>query len=237
MKLSELKDLIREMLKETTIVNIAKGKDSGYARGAIGEYYKLELSNGKILDVSDEDFLERYEDLRSDDKPSFEELKSILIGRNWNDDLNEDNVTGGGEAYLTPKAFSKKGQKGNMATKTAKKQGMVPVNASKWNKVNKISMKESLQDMIKTELLKEVTYNKFRNEIKFRTKSETLHKAIKEVKRKLNEIDRIVEYTSRIKQELSEELEGIKYWKNSLKTIEQIGEILNHLNVKIKDLY
>ena len=36
---------------------------------------------------------------------------------------------------------------------------------------------------IKEELLNEVTYNKFKNEVKFRTKNEQLHKAIREVKR------------------------------------------------------
>jgi biotin synthase-like enzyme len=64
-----------------------------------------------------------------------------------------------------------------------------------------------------------------------------LHKGIKEVKRKLAEIDRIVEYTSRMKQELSEGEEGIKYWKATEKNVAQIAEIVNTLNEKIKNLY
>ena len=42
--------------------------------------------------------------------------------------IEEDNVTSGGEAYSTPFAFSKKGQKTNVATKTAEKQGFNSLN-------------------------------------------------------------------------------------------------------------
>ena len=96
---------------------------------------------------------------------------------------------------------------------------------------------ESLKNVIKEELLSEVTYHKFKNEVKFRSKNEQLHKAIREVKRKLQEIDRIVEYTSRMKQELSEGEEGIKYWKNTEKNISTISEMVNQLNNKIKNLH
>ena len=79
-------------------------------------------------------------------------------------------------------------------------------------------------------------YSKFKSEVKFRTKSEQLHKAIREVKRKLQEIDRIVEYTSRMKQELSEDEGGISYWKATQKNVASISEMVNQLNNKIKNL-
>jgi hypothetical protein len=97
------------------------------------------------------------------------------------------------------------------------------------------SMKESLIDIIEQELINEVTYGKFKKDVKFRTKSEQLHKAIREVKRKLQEIDRIVEYTSRMKQELSEE-GGVNYWKATQKNVATISEMVNQLNNKIKNL-
>jgi hypothetical protein len=99
------------------------------------------------------------------------------------------------------------------------------------------NMNESLMNLIKEELLNEVTYSKFKNEVKFRTKNEQLHKAIREVKRKLQEIDRIVEYTSRMKQELSEGEEGLQYWKKTESNIATISEMVNHLNNKIKNLH
>jgi hypothetical protein len=99
------------------------------------------------------------------------------------------------------------------------------------------NMNESLINIVKEELLNEVTYHKFKNEVKFRTKNEQLHKAIREVKRKLQEIDRIVEYTSRMKQELSEGEEGLRYWKKTESNIATISEMVNALNNKIKNLH
>lgn len=100
----------------------------------------------------------------------------------------------------------------------------------------KENMNESLLNLVKEELLNEVTYSKFKNEVKFRTKNEQLHKAIREVKRKLQEIDRIVEYTSRMKQELSEGEEGVRYWKATQNNVATISEMVNQLNTKIKNL-
>jgi hypothetical protein len=97
-------------------------------------------------------------------------------------------------------------------------------------------MYEALMNIVKEELLNEVTYHKFKNEIKFRTKNEQLHRAIREVKRKLSEIDRIVEYTSLMKQELSENEAGSTYWKATQKNVTTIAEMVNQLNNKIKNL-
>jgi hypothetical protein len=97
------------------------------------------------------------------------------------------------------------------------------------------NMKESLLNIIDKELINEVTYGKFKKDVKHRTKSEQLHKAIREVKKKLAEIDRIVEYTSRMKQELSED-GGINYWKATQKNVATISEMVNQLNNKIKNL-
>jgi len=106
-----------------------------------------------------------------------------------------------------------------------------------FNSIKKENMNESLINIVKEELLNEVTYHKFKNEVKFRTKNEQLHKAIREVKRKLSEIDRIVEYTSRMKQELSEGEEGLRYWKKTESNIATISEMVNQLNNKIKNLH
>ena len=203
--------------------------------------------------------------------------------------LDEESASGDAGGYLSPNAFSRKGQGKNAATKTAEKQGFtvtkgeteMPADSkvrdykSLWNKKKKrkkiynesgyddpsqygaksqqgapsgysaaskydaaseYSKNESIINIVKEELINEVTYHKFKNEVKFRTKNEQLHKAIREVKRKLMEIDRIVEYTSRMKQELSEGEEGLKYWKKTESNIATISEMVNHLNNKIKNL-
>jgi hypothetical protein len=99
-----------------------------------------------------------------------------------------------------------------------------------------ISKSNLIEQIIKEEILKEGTYSKFKNEVKLRSKNEQLHKAIKEVKRKLMEIDRIVEYTSMMKQELSEGEEGLKYWKTTTNNVSKIAEMVNELNTKIQNL-
>jgi hypothetical protein len=98
------------------------------------------------------------------------------------------------------------------------------------------SIKENIEEIVKEELIKEGTYSKFKNEVKLRSKNEMLHKAIKEVKRKLMEIDRIVEYTSMMKQELSEGEEGLNYWKATTNNVSRIAEMVNELNIKIQNL-
>jgi len=160
-------------------------------------------------------------------------------------ELDEISASGDAGAYLTPMAFAKKGQGPNLATKQAQKSGWkLAGGMPKKSKVldykelwkgKKSSMNESLLNIIEQELLNEVTYNKFKKDVKFRTKSEQLHKAIREVKKKLQEIDRIVEFTSRMKQELSED-GGVNYWKATQKNVASISEMVNQLNNKIKNL-
>ena len=154
--------------------------------------------------------------------------------------LDEMSATSGGEAYSTPFAFSPNKNLRNAATKYAEKMGWKLAKKPTTSKVvdyKKIFQEVKLKELIEQELLNEVTYSKFKKEVKHRTKSEQLHKAIREVKRKLQEIDRIVEYTSRMKQELSEDEGGISYWKATQSNIGKISEMVNQLNNKIKNLH
>jgi hypothetical protein len=162
--------------------------------------------------------------------------------------LEEESTSGDVGAYSTPYAFSRKGQKTNAATQAAEDEGFTKVPAGMpsdskvkdykqlWGKSKKYKIYESIDKIVKEELLNEVTYNKFKSEVKLRSKNEQLHKAIKEVKRKLMEIDRIVEYTSMMKQELSEGEEGLKYWKTTESNVSRIAEMVNNLNTKIQNL-
>lgn len=157
-------------------------------------------------------------------------------------ELEEISATGaigvGAGPIMTPYAFAKKGQKSNAATKYAEKEGWKVAKKPTTSKVvdyKKIFEMKSLNDIIEQELLNEISYSKFKNEVTYRTKAERLHKAVREVKRKLQEIDRIVEYTSRIKQELSEG-DGIQYWNRTNSAVANIAEMVNHLNNKIKNL-
>jgi len=164
--------------------------------------------------------------------------------------LDEESTTAGVPGYLSPMAFSKKGQKSNGAIEAAKSQGMklaptgMPSDSKVYDyksffgkkptyKMYKENM--SIKDIIEQELLNEATYKQFKKEVKHRTKAEQLHKAMREVKRKINEIDRIVDYTQRMKQELSEG-DGVAYWGRTEKAVSQIAEMVNHLTNKINNL-
>jgi len=94
---------------------------------------------------------------------------------------------------------------------------------------------EELMNAVKGKLLNEVSYNKFKKDVSYRSKTEMLHRGIKEVKKKLQEINRIVEYTSRMKQELSEG-EGVQYWTRTEAQLQQVAEMVNNLNEKINKL-
>jgi hypothetical protein len=168
-----------------------------------------------------------------------------LIKNLVRDVLGEESTTAGVPGYLTPNAFSPKGQKTNAATAQAMRSGFkkapgLPKNSKildykeLW-KGKKSSMNEKLEQIIKNELLNEATYKQFKKEVKHRTKAEQLHKAMREVKRKINEIDRIVDYTQRMKQELSEG-DGVQYWGRTEKAVAQISEMVNHLTTKINNL-
>ena len=74
-------------------------------------------------------------------------------------------------------------------------------------------------------------YNKFKNSTKTRTKPEQYHSAVKEVKKKVNEINRLFEYMDRLKSELNEG-EEIKYKKYTEKAIQQIKESTKSLFFK-----
>jgi len=154
-------------------------------------------------------------------------------------ELEEMSGSGAAGPYSTPYAFAKPGQKSNAAVKNAEESGWKLAKKPKTSKVvdYKKIFEVKTQDIIDQELINEATYSKFKKDISYRSKTEMLHKGIKEVKRKLAEIDRIVEYTSRMKQELSEGEEGIKYWKATVNNVTQISEMVNNLNEKIKNLY
>jgi hypothetical protein len=177
-----------------------------------------------------------------------EYIKDIIREIISEDELDEMSTSGAVGAYSTPFAFKGKKKGENVATKTAMSQGYTKAPAmpsdskvfdykqltGKKPKTSKIY--ESIENIVKEEMLNEGTYNKFKTEIKLRSKNEMLHKAIKEVKRKLMEIDRIVEYTSMMKQELSEGEDGLRYWKTTESNVSKIAEMVNELNTKIQNL-
>ena len=78
------------------------------------------------------------------------------------------------------------------------------------------------------------SYSKFKNETKTRGKSDQFHQAVKEVKKKVLEINKMYEYVSRLKEELSEGEDGLQYKMHTEKALHKIKEMVSELNKKIK---
>jgi hypothetical protein len=129
-----------------------------------------------------------------------------LIRQAINKVLDEENATGGGEAYMTKFAFSKGGK--NRATKTAEKLGMKLVN--------------------------EVSYRSFNKTISEVTPERKISKAILGIKKRLREVNQIVDYSIRLREENN--LQNENYLTNSIRGLEEISERLIELNKKIKNL-
>lgn len=77
-------------------------------------------------------------------------------------------------------------------------------------------------------------YSRFKNETKTRNKPEQFHQAIREVRKKVQEINRLFEYVSRLKTELSEGEGGLKYKAHTEKALQKIKEMVSELNQNIK---
>lgn len=79
-------------------------------------------------------------------------------------------------------------------------------------------------------------YASFRNETKTRTKPEQFHQAVKAVKTKVNEINRLFEYMNRLQLELSEGDSGFKYKRYTERAMQVIRETVKELYIKSKKL-
>ena len=141
--------------------------------------------------------------------------------------LDEENATSGGEAYMTKFAFSKGGK--NRATKTAEKLGFKVVGSCP--KVGKTYefVKYEGQDPIN-----EVSYRSFTKTVSEVSPERKISKAILGIKKRLREVNQIVDYSIRLRNENSLTTEN--YLTNSVRGLEEISERLKELDKKIKNL-
>jgi len=141
--------------------------------------------------------------------------------------LDEENATSGGEAYMTKFAFSKGGK--NKATKYAEKLGMKVVgDRPKTGKTYEFVKYEG-QDPIN-----EVSYRSFTKTVSEVSPERKISKAILGIKKRLREVNQIVDYSIRLRNENSLTTEN--YLTNSVRGLEEISERLKELDKKIKNL-
>lgn len=79
-------------------------------------------------------------------------------------------------------------------------------------------------------------YARFRNQTSKRNGPEQLHKAVQEIKKKLYEVNRLLEYTEKLKSEISEISGEVKYKVHTERALEQITEMIKQTYIKSKKL-
>lgn len=79
-------------------------------------------------------------------------------------------------------------------------------------------------------------YNRFKKETKIRPKQDQYHEAIKVVNKKLDEVNRILEFTSRMKEELSEGEETLEVKARTAKSMDKLKTKIAEAYKKLKQL-
>ena len=125
------------------------------------------------------------------------------------DGLNETSFSGAAGAYNTPFAFSRKDKSGK------KKKKEVATNSTGYSIV-------------------EGKYHEYRNDDSL-TPKQKIGMSMREVRDKLNELDKLVKMNVRLKNEVG--VNSTDYWKNTHNAMKKISERLVKLANKVGQLY
>ena len=79
-------------------------------------------------------------------------------------------------------------------------------------------------------------YSKFKKETAVRSKPDQMHEAAKIIQNKLHEIEKLLEFTSQMKSELSEGEQTLEYKHNTKKVFERIHRKVVEVYTKVKGL-
>ena len=120
------------------------------------------------------------------------------------EEIDELNITGGGESYDTPKAFKKKKKK---------------VKESIFMKMSKIMQ------------LDEVSYKEYRGDESLSSKQK-VNRAIREVNSKLFKIERMVNQNIKLKTE--DGIDSTKYWKSTRLNLRKISNRMTEIAEKLR---
>jgi len=84
--------------------------------------------------------------------------------------------------------------------------------------------------------ISEARYSSFKKSAKLRTPTEQIHRAVREIRQRLNEVLKVVSHTERMKNELKQSNEGMSYLKRTKNALGDISNKLTELNNRIKGL-
>ncbi len=195
---------------------IAKVKGKKYNEEAKPDFLDLDGDNDKEEPMkqaaaqANEATIEVPEDKLRQAKAAADDKDTIKV---VDEEIDEQNVTGAIAGYNTPNAFSTKAQE-------KKKKNM------KYESVQ-AAMDQKYAAMIES-------YSKFSIGNPKSTPSQTVNGTIKEVAKKLQEIEQLVKYTSRLKNESG--IAGSTYGKSTQTALKKISERLLKISERVRSL-
>ena len=135
-------------------------------------------------------------------------------------------------AVLTPNAF-RKPKKQHETSKSGHEDLPNPDNHFELVKFKIVDPKKTKKE---EEPLNEVRYSQFKSQSKTRTPQEQLHMGVKQIQHKLDEINKLVEFATRMKTELKGDANQMNYLKRTHNALFKINERIQDINNKIKGL-
>jgi len=84
--------------------------------------------------------------------------------------------------------------------------------------------------------LNEARYSEFKKMTQVRTPGEQLHRAIREIRRKIDEINKLVSYTEKMKTEMKSDVSEVNYLKRTKEALSKISARIQETSNKIKRL-
>lgn len=94
--------------------------------------------------------------------------------------------------------------------------------------------KESIKDMINQELINEISYRRFAENVSKVSPERKITRALQEVTKRIKEIDQVIEYSNRLKTENTIKKES--FWTNKTEQLNVLSEKLNEISNKIRTL-
>ena len=95
---------------------------------------------------------------------------------------------------------------------------------------------EGLQSTNPLSPINEARYTEFKKMTQVRTPGEQLHRAIREIRRKIDEINKLVSYTEKMKSEMKSDVNEVRYLNRTKESLAKISAKIQETNNKIKRL-
>lgn len=238
----ELSEFVKEAKSSLEVDDVVKIVYGNQFYGKIGKI--MEIHNGFVIVGfmydQDGEYLDWDESLEDDHEIDVEEYSMHSSDVQKIDSADEASTTDNGpetndheEVYetLTHKDYKKADALLNKIKDTDKKLYNAILDIM--SDIYPHDLDKELRADIKAAGLNE-NYSKFKTETKTRNKPDQFHQAVRAVKKKVQEINRLFEYVSRLKSELSEGENGLKYKIHTEKALAKIKDMVNELNKNIK---